>query len=348
MERVNFSEIFKEIYMNHGKSLEELRKTVLIKNIFTIIVMIALIVFVFNCFSDKYWYLSIALFGIISIGGYLIRFNSVKYRKIFKERAIKDLIEERNYTYQYAPTTGISPLEYDKSEFDNGHDKFLSEDYIVGDIDEMASFKMSQVRTIEEKNYSRHIGESRVNKITTFYGVYGEIELPIIPMGRIDICKKMFSFTSKKHEVRIDNEEFEKHYTVLADDMGWATKVVTPEVADALLEIRKFFRKPIQIKFKRNKIYFRLECGDILEPPKLSNAVEFDTFLKYYRIVDLPRYIYSIFAENLARSGGDRKFEEYIKMSKLTEIEKFKLSEKQKREDEMNRFSVKDLKNTNK
>lgn len=144
-----------------------------------------------------------------------------------------------------------------------------------------------------------------------------------------------------EYSVNMESAEFEKYYDILAEDRVWAMQVFNSESIEAFVELRNFFKKAIQVKIRRNKIYFRLKCGDLFEPPKLKNAINFDLLYKYYRIIDIPRYMYEAIIDNIATNAGDRTFSRSVRMSKFTEKELQEELKREQKELETTWFSTK-------
>ena len=332
MEKTNFSEIFSNLYAKHGKELEKMRKKLLISSIIIIGLIVLTYIYFFKYFNGNNFVRMLVFICVLFIGMYIIKYNESKYEKNFKLNVINNLVEQKNYTYQYKPLEGIKSVEYKKSKFDCDYDEFYSEDYIDGMLGEKVSFKIAQIKTINKIDYSRHVAEKRVKKFITFEGLYGEIELPVSIIGKVEITKNSKLNDDNIYKVNVSNSIFERYYDIFAEDYEWGKKYLSNEVIENLLEIREFFKTQIQIKIIKNKIYFRLNCGDVFEPPKLKKALNFNLFFKYYRLIDLPRLIYSIFVDSIAECSGNSDFARSVKMDKLDQDEKRAFIEKEENE----------------
>ena len=170
MKKANFSKVFSEIYANHGKELDKMRKEVLIKECILIIALILLgrYILISMLDSDYGSYAFFIILIIIAIGLYFLKRFSRNYVLSFKQNVIRILVESQNDTYEYKHRQGLSPKEYNESGFDRSWDEFYSKDYIDGYLGEMVKFKMSQVTTIEEQECVDGDGTTRKTSVVTF------------------------------------------------------------------------------------------------------------------------------------------------------------------------------------
>ena len=53
-------------------------------------------------------------------------------------------------------------------------------------------------------------------------------------------------------------------------------------------EFRANMGKTIQIRIKNGKLFFNVYLGEIFEPPKLKNSIDYDVLYKYFKIIDQP------------------------------------------------------------
>ena len=333
MKKVNFSEVFGEIYTKYGKELESLRKDALNKCIVTLI-GIAFIDFLLLKLID-YSELEILLIMLsILLYIFLCGVISSRYTTTFKQKAIRTLVENSNNTFEYNAKYGMSSSEYNESGFDRTWDEFKSEDGISGNLGSMVSFKMSEVETIEITRT-----KNGTTRTTTFLGLYGIIQLPVKSRGKLDILGDSILRKFKDARINLESQEFEKNYDVLADDKIWALQVLNSEAIENFIEMRNFFKKSISIKIRDNEIYFRLSCEKMFEP-KLFSSVNFDVLYKYFRIIDIPRFIYDNLIDNIARVSENEEFKNEIKFDEKIE-ENSEILQNNNEEEEQNWFATK-------
>lgn len=326
MKKANFSDMFNKIHANHGKELEKLRKDALTKQIIIIAIVIIMEIFIIKTIGTSAGDVSIItllLMMLIPVAGILLANSASRtYVKNYKNKAINVLVRNYDSSFKYEPSAGISSMDYNMSNFDRSWDKYFSEDYVEGSLDESTKFKMSQVHTKEIREYRDSDGHYRREEVTTFLGLYGIIKLPVSSNGKIDITPNSNFRKFSEKRVEMESSEFEKHYDVLAQDRLWAMQIINSESIENLVEIRNNFKKAIQIRIVDNKMYFRLSCGDLFEPPKFRSSLNFDLLLKYFRIIDIPRMIYEAVIDNIAVNLNDSKLKKERIISKMSEEEK--------------------------
>lgn len=326
MNKVNFSDLFNQIYEKHGRELNDLRTNVIIKEI---LISIGIIVIEFMIFSSLYEsagertsapVFSIALMMIILVIG-LILAGIVKnnYAKEFKNKAIKILVEEQNDTYKYFPNKGLSSHEYNQSGFDTSWDHFDSEDYVSGILGKNLKFKMSQVHTEEERTTTDSDGHTTTTYVTTFLGLYGMIELPVRAKGEIMIVGNSVFRKFKSSRVEMESAEFEKIYDVLAEDRLWAMQIINSSVIEDFIELKNFFKRTIQVKVENNRVYFRINCGDIFEPPMFKSGLNFEVLHKYFRIIGIPDVLYKSIIENIIMTSNNAELKKEHIIEKMSD-----------------------------
>ena len=331
MEKGNFSDVFGEIYTKYGAELESLRKQALIKIILIIIATIAVIYMLVSQLEIIYIlgdFFPFVLVGIIALASFLTNKVSKDYALTFKINVIQKMIDSKKHDYTYTPLIGVSATEYNISGYDTSWDKFYSEDGIKGTFNSMIKFNMSQVKTeriTRDSKGNRHVE-------TTFLGLYGIITLPTPVKGNIDIVENSKFRKFSNHRINLESAEFEKYYDVMTDDKIWALQVINSNAIKDLIDLRNYFKKTTSIRIIGNKIFFRLYCGDVFEPSKLRKTVRFDFLYKYYRLMDLPRYIYDALISNIADVDENKELKEAIRYEKNPELYKQEQEIKKKEE----------------
>ena len=261
---------------------------------------------------------------VLVLGFVLSNLVTKNYAREFKNKAIRILVEDQNKTYKYSPVRGLTSAEYNRSRFDTSWDHFYSEDYVSGTLGENVKFEMSQVHTEEERETTDSDGNTTTHNVTTFLGLYGIIELPVYAKGEIMIVGNSVFRKFNAARIEMESSEFEKTYDVLAEDRLWAMQIINANVIEEFVEMKNFFKKTIQLKVERNKIYFRLDCGDLFEPPKFKSSLNFDVLYKYFRIIDIPNILYQSMIENIIMDSNDKE----LKMNHIVE----KMSDEQRKQ----------------
>ena len=330
MKKVNFSDLFNEIYEKHGRELKELHTNVVIKKIIIFIIMALAEIFVF-----------ILMFVVLFVGFLLMNLVSRNYIREFKNKAIRILVESQNETYKYIPKRGMTSVEYNRSGFDTSWDHFYSEDYVSGNLGKNIKFKMSQVHTEEVQETRDSDGNTTRHNVTTFLGLYGIIEFPVEAKGTIMIVGNSVFRKFNASRIEMDSAEFEKTYDVLAEDRLWAIQMINSNVIEEFIELKNFFKKTIQVKVEDNKVYFRIPCGDIFEPPKLKSGLDFDMLHKAFRIIDIPNILTQTMIENIIMDSNDKNLKMNHIVEKMTDEQKKEYEEVKQEEEEETYFTTK-------
>ena len=61
-------------------------------------------------------------------------FNFMDYKKIYKERVIKEFVNAYSDKLNYYPKGGVSQAVYNRAKFDGHYDRYRTEDLIEGTI----------------------------------------------------------------------------------------------------------------------------------------------------------------------------------------------------------------------
>ena len=169
-----FNEIYQDVYKKSGMELKEKKKKDTIKRFLFIICMILMIIL---CVKTKN-YLLIIITGIaVVIGPIFMIFNFMDYKKIYKERVIKEFVNAYSDKLNYYPKGGVSQAVYNRAKFDGHYDRYRTEDLIEGTILDKYKISMSEVRTQREEQATDSNGDTYTTYTTLFFGLFASIEL---------------------------------------------------------------------------------------------------------------------------------------------------------------------------
>ena len=311
MKKEKFTDVFAEIYRKHALELDGLRKIALIKVILVIFITVGVdIFFVSNFVSNEFSILLMFLLLCCSVyfDNFLIKKILKEYADTFKTAVLQRLIYSKNENYVYIPEKGVDAEEYLISGFERIWDFFYSEDKIEGKINSVVDFKMSQVKTedILEDNGIK-------TKVVDFQGLYGMLILPNTVGGTLEIIPNSNANKFSNDRVNFETEKFEEYYDVITEDKIWAAQIINSETIKNLIEIKEILKSPVTIKIENNRIFFKAEYGGVFEPSPLIRPVNFTTLYRYYRIIDIPRYIYESLAYNISRVDNDKELKKVIR-----------------------------------
>ncbi len=316
MKQKNFNEIYNDIYSSVGPQIEEKRKKVFKKRIMAFLIALAILIFIYSIGLTRIVPLFIIIF-VATIAGFIFVISKLgeEYKKEFKEKVISEIVSKSNPSFRYLYNKGLSSSEYSSSGFDYGWDRFYSEDYIEGKLEDGSDLRMSQVKTEREEQTTDSDGHTTTTYVTTFLGLYGIIKLQT-PTRASFMIKENSTFSKfNKNRIEMESSEFEKYYDVFANSKDTslrqnAMEIMTPEAIEDFVKIRNLFKKSINVSVNGSNIYFRIEVGDIFEPPTFKSSVNYDMLYKYFLIIDVPRMVYETFIDNILVMYGDSEAKE--------------------------------------
>lgn len=352
MKQKNFKKIYDKIYGSVGKIIEARRKATLRKDLITILFSILIWVFIIKSCINSYNQMVMPLLMIclvltIILLSIITYKNKKVYIQSFKEQIIKEIVEQSNSNLRYSYKSGISSSEYAESCFDYGWDRYHTEDLIEGTMDDGVLLRMAQVHTEEEHESTDSDGHTTTTYVTTFLGLYGIIKLKTVTNADFMIKNNSKFAKFKKDRIEMESAEFEKYYDVYAgynrtgDQRQSAMEILTPETIEEFVKVRNLFKRAINVRVCRDKIYFRIEVGDIFEPPTFKSSVDFEMLRKYFLIIDVPRMLYEILIDNILVIYGDKDSKEKRTIAKMSDEQRKDYINQTQKEDETSYFSHK-------
>ena len=274
----SFNEIYEKVYRESNTPLEQARNKAtngLMTFIFIVItigvmlsVMIKSFLFTFLAFIIVLLYIAFSK-------------NRRNYNKLFKEKVIKTFVKEYSSSLEYLSNKGISELSYINGEFEKP-DRFFSEDLIIGTLEDGNKIAMAEVESeIESRDE-----EGNVEYTTIFYGLFAEIKLDKTILANIKIRKNTFELIKPKDKVEMDSSEFEKIFNVYGTNQIITMQLLTSDVMQMLIDFKEQNKFTLEITIKENNMYIRFDTGEVFEANMLKKALDYDTLLKYYNIIN--------------------------------------------------------------
>lgn len=274
----SFNEIYEKVYKESNKPLEQARNKA--TNRMLLAIFIILMIGTISSVITKSFLL---IFGaLIVIALYMAFSRNIRdYTKLFKEKVIKRFVKEYSSSLEYLPNKGISESSYIKSEFEKP-DRFFSEDLIIGTLEDGNKISMAEVESeIESRDK-----EGNVEYTTIFYGLFSEIKLDKTILANIKIRKNTFELIKPKHKVEMDSSEFEKIFNVYGTDPIITMQLLTADVMQMLIDFKEKNNFTPEITIKENNMYIRYDTGEVFEATMFKQALDYNTLLKYYNIIN--------------------------------------------------------------
>ena len=274
----NFNDIYEKIYKDSFMQLERSRKQTQNETIAvaTVAIMIGLIL---GIIAKNILFIFIFVPAIVI---YLILVSKdITYKKMYKEKIIGVFVKEYSPTLEFLPNSGISKATYHSGEFEK-FDRYFTEDLITGTLDNGYKINMGEVKTQRESRDE----EGHVTYTTIFHGLFSEIELENYMPAEIKIRKNTISLFDGKDKVEMNSSEFEKIFNVYATDKMIAMQLLSSDVIEMFINFKEKNKIVPEITIKNNHLYIRFATGEIFETSILKNALDFDTLLKYYNVIN--------------------------------------------------------------
>lgn len=279
-----FEEIYNKIYQSSKDRLDEVRKS---NNSFIIKIVIISIVFIV-CFAymvDAILAVALGLILLIIVT-FLISCSIRDYKEIYKQEVIEALLKGYNDKIKFDAKGGITRNEYTDAHFDNCPiDEVLSEDKITGRLKDESAFMISDVvaRRIEVHGQGRERTEER---ITIFKGLYGRVNLRRNSTTQVTIIRDESRRRFDKKRIEIDSAEFENKYDFVTTDRVYALRIFTSDVIEKFNDLEEHgIKVPFELKIDFDKVFFRLKCGSMFEPPTFKNALDKELLRGYFNVV---------------------------------------------------------------
>lgn len=219
-----------------------------------------------------YRILSIILLGILCLGaGFKLAKQTeyktyMEYRKNYKQKIIKPILESVNENLKYYPDSGISTIEYNDFKAEK-FDIFISEDILRGNINNIG-VRIGEVLT-ERVTYDKEGGE---REIKIFEGLFAKIEIPK-QFGTEIYIRKQFQQDLNNMKIEMDAGEFNDIFHVYSPDRIKTFEVLTSDFMELLLDFRKKIKIEYDITLKDNIIYIRFHTGKIKYQSQMSNRI---------------------------------------------------------------------------
>ncbi len=211
-----------------------------------------------------------------------------KFRKLYKELIIKKMVQTCNKELDFSSEGKISQYDYSVSHFDNSYDELYSEDKIYGRIKENCNFQMAQITTKEIRREVDSEGKTTTEHVETFRGLYGMVELDKSSEANIYIAQNSIIQKYSSKRIEMDSAEFEQNYDCLTKDKITAMKIFTADLLEKFVNLKREKINGFQMKIENQRIYFRIACGEVFEPPRMKDTLDKNLMKKYYNLISLP------------------------------------------------------------
>ncbi len=182
------------------------------------------------------------------------------YLKYYKNNVISNLVKLININLVYEEIADSHIIDVYKKAFGNTHCQWY-DDYIHGvicgnrDI-EMINFLNSKSNELNKDNI-------------LFWGIFATLNLGKNINSSIKILPDK-AIMSTKRKLNLDSSKFEECFDVHTDDRILATRILTADVMEKLVDIYKKYKIGFDINIIDNRLYLRLFSEETFEPTLYS------------------------------------------------------------------------------
>lgn len=297
MKYEDFNEFFSSIDADNNEVIskwEELSKRKRKVSIIVVIILLiidALILYKIRTFSlfviMPIFIIDIFIYIISQIatnGEDIEQFNN-DYKEKFVNKMLENFIEELDYI----PLKSLSRNVFDEAKYGGSYNKYYSDDYFEGKINNQ-KIVMADLNVQEEIKKKDKDGNETTETTTIFNGLFGKINLSKSINTTIYVTREYGFFDEQKLEM--DSYEFEKAFSVYAENKITAMQLLTSDVQEDILELYNKYKIDFNIIIRNDKMYVLFETGSMFEIFSTRNnpnevLEEYFEIMKFiYKLVD--------------------------------------------------------------
>ncbi len=186
----------------------------------------------------------------IGIGGF--EFNKVK--KEFKFSFLTKVFEELIPGIEYSPSLGLDQYTVYSTEFLKKADRFHSEDYLSGKIDDI-DFISSDVH-LQERRVRHTKNGTQVYYVPYFIGRIFRFDFHKELVGCLQILEKGSPISRRKfNKVELESIDFNKKFRTFSEEELTAFYILTPDIMEAIFALERRHPGDISFSFSDQQLY---------------------------------------------------------------------------------------------
>lgn len=293
----NFNDIYEEIYKKSYKIMDEKRKSAKTRMILIFVIIVGIGIMLSKMVPKNGWI--VVIFSVIAAVIYISKTSkNTFYNMAYKQFVIDNFIEEYDTNLEYRHNSGISSDIYRMGEFEN-FDRYYSEDYISGKLNNKRNILLSEVKTLREERDN----EGKKYYIIAFHGLFARINLDKIIDSTTKIRRNTFKLIDRTDNLSMDSGEFERIFDVYSDGKIDAMQILTLDTMQQIIDFTNKTKLIPEFTIKENDLYIRFNMGDIFEVNILKSGVDYETLKKYFDILNFIEVITDEISNNIEESG---------------------------------------------
>ena len=208
--------------------------------------------------------------------------HKATYRSLYKQKVIGHMTRLIQPDMTYSPERGISEHAFkEMGLYSTDPDRYHSEDMFAGKIGKTA-IMFSEAHAEEERTSTDSDGDTTTEWVTIFKGLLTIADfnknfrswLVIKP----DFAEKSFGWFGRKIQgfsanlIRLESPEFEQAFVVHGGDQVEARYILTPDMQDHLLDLRKWFGSDIRLAFHQSRMHLTIPNLDNWFEPDIKHS----------------------------------------------------------------------------
>ena len=235
------------------------------------------------------------LVGAFAGGGLIAAWIARDYRKRFKREIFRRLVLRIDPSLTYRPDGAIDRTLFDLSAlFPTDYDRYEGNDYIEGTIGK-TPIRFSDLKVQKETRDSK----GRRHTTTVFAGTFvvtefhkhfhNEVKIyPDLAEKYLGVFGSWLQEMMTAHLVRLDSPAFEKEFKVYAQDPVEAHYLLTPNIMEKLVKLRRNANAPVYLSFRLDKLFVAIENGgEWFEPTIFRSLLRLEVFKSYVGNLEL-------------------------------------------------------------
>ena len=285
-EKRKFNDIYNELVEETKEFFVELKRKQVRNLGLSAIVAIVLTVLVKIVNGDDFILfiplaLAIMLLGVL-LGNYY-------YRKQYKEIIVGKLIQKYDSDFTYTQDGGpVTEGDYVTAGFDRNWDSMEKADGIYGTLEDGSRCRMAQITTYKNVVYLDDQGRKQIKKEQTYKGSFCVVTLNKVIKNQIEITGNSRRLRYNKDRIEVDSQSFEEEFDMMAKDKVQALRIFTPDVISIIVSLRERIKVPFRIRIEGDRLYIKIDNGDIFEPISYKAELSASAILEYYNTIDIP------------------------------------------------------------
>lgn len=238
-----------------------------------------------------------AIIGFIIVAVFKVGPYRNNYTATFKTEAFSTFIEALYPNVYYAPDNYLPSNLFDESKLCGCYNEYEGEDYFEGKTENGRSFKFSELKVVDEDTTTDSDGNTETNTTNVFTGLFFVLKVPNRVDGQIQVLpdkaestfgkmgkffqKNVGAFFKRSTMVYMEGHpEFEKEFVVYSKNEEEAYRILTPNLLQAIYDLRYKWQTQLSISFIGHKIYVAMPTEKDFFNPNINRSILEDKLLQ--------------------------------------------------------------------